>query len=852
MLKCIAFGCGQAPYKVASAPPPPVIVIVTSASSAVLLVSSLPRRPRLCAVGIRHGHALAEAQGHPTPPRQQTPAMARLLKAATAAALLLGSASAIDPPREPHQPVGGGERVVTWNETVVSPRFGASSRSVSWLSGAEDGSFIYLSNNALVVEDIVSGANETFVPADQIPDFADYWIRPDQKKVLFATNYTKQYRYSYFADYSILDVESGVLEPLVDDQAGDIQYAEFAPVGDAIAFVRGNNLFLSKNGSISQITNDGGPDLFHGVPDWVYEEEIFGSSSTLWFSPDGEYLAYLSFNETGVETFTIPYFMGGEDIAPPYPVELDLRYPKVGSKNPTVALTILDIGAETTTPVAIDAFPVDDLVVGEVKWLTTTHTSVAYRAFNRVQDQEKLVRVDIEGYASEVLRERDGSDGWLDNNQGIQYIGPLQNSTDAYYLDTSDESGWNHIYLHPVKGGSAIPLTSGEWEVSAVLKIDTERHLVYYLSTEHHSTERHLYSVSYPSGLKKALVDDTVAGYWSASFSSSAGYYILSYQGPNVPYQELYSVNSTEPIRTITSNEALVARLQEYKLPNITYLELEHPDGYSLNVMQRLPANFDPSKKYPALFTPYGGPGAQEVTKRYQSINWRAFIASNPELEYITYTVDNRGTGYKGRDFRSTVAGHLGRLEPLDQIWAAEQLSAQNAFVDAGKIGIFGWSYGGYLAAKVLEADSGVFSSGLIVAPVSDWRFYDSLYTERYMKTLDDNEEGYNETAVRNADGFKNLAGEFTIFHGTGDDNVHYQNAAALIDLLVGAGVPVSKMKWLSFTDSDHSIVYNGANIWLYKYMTEALFREKQRSGDALVHQWSKKSTPAAFDFERS
>ncbi|TDZ38249.1 Dipeptidyl peptidase 4 [Colletotrichum spinosum] len=779
--------------------------------------------------------------------------MARLLQAVAATALLLGSASAIDPPREPHQPVGGGERVVTWNETVVSPRFGASSRSVSWLSGAEDGRFIYLSNNSLVIEDIVSGANETFVPAEQIPeDYAEYWIRPDLKKVLFATNYTKQYRHSYFADYSVLDVESGAIEPLVEDQAGDIQYAEFAPVGDAIAFVRGNNLYLSKNGSISQITSDGGPDLFHGVPDWVYEEEIFGSRSTLWFSPDGEYIAYLSFNETGVETFTIPYYMGGEKIAPPYPVELDLRYPKVGSKNPTVELTLLGVASETTTPVAVDAFPADDLVVGELKWVTANATSFVYRAFNRVQDQERIVRVDVAGVSSEVVRERDGSDGWLDNNQGIEYVGPLQNTTDAYYLDLSDVSGWNHLYLYPVKGGDAIPLASGEWEVSAVLKVDTERHLVYYLSTEHHSTERHLYSVSYPSGKKTALVDDTVAGYYSASFSASGGYYILSYQGPNVPYQELYNINSTAPVRTITTNEALLARLQEYKLPNITYSELEHPDGYSLNVMQRLPANFDPSKKYPVLFTPYGGPGAQEVTKRYQTINWRAFIASDPDLEYITYTVDNRGTGYKGRAFRSTVAGHLGRLEPLDQIWAAEQLASRNPFIDAGKIGIFGWSYGGYLAAKVLEEDSGVFSSGLIVAPVSDWRFYDSLYTERYMKTLEANEEGYNETAVRNADGFKNIAGEFTILHGTGDDNVHYQNAAALIDLLVGAGVPNSKFNWLSFTDSDHSIVYNGANVWLYKYLTEALYREKQRSGERLLHQWSKKNVPEPFDFSKS
>ncbi|KAF4930136.1 putative dipeptidyl peptidase 4 [Colletotrichum viniferum] len=776
--------------------------------------------------------------------------MARLLNAVAAAtALLVGVATAID--REPHQPSGGGDKIVTWNETVVSPRFGASARSVSWLSGTDDGRYIEQDDAGLVIVDIISGDNKTFVSADKFPaGVHEYWIRPDLKKVLFATNYTKQYRYSYFADYSILDVESGALQPLLPEALGDVQYAEFAPVGDAIAFVRGNNLYLSKNGTVSQITNDGGPDLFHGVPDWVYEEEIFGGRSTLWFSPDGEYVAYLSFNETGVETFTIPYYMDNQKIAPPYPKELDLRYPKVGSTNPTVQLTVLEVGSEKSTPVTIDAFPADDLVVGELKWVTKNHTSFVYRAFNRVQEQEKVVRVDVDGYASQTIRERDGSDGWLDNNLAIEYIGPLQNTTDAYYLDLSDHTGWNHLYLYPVKGGDAIPLTSGEWEVVAVVKIDTERQLVYYQSTEHHSTERHLYSVSYPAGTKKALVDDKVAGMWSASFSASGGYYILSYQGPNVPYQELYAVNSTEPIRTITSNDALVARLKEYKLPNITYFELTHPDGYSLNVMQRLPANFDPSKKYPVLFTPYGGPGSQQVTKRYQTISWSAFISSDPELEYITYTVDNRGTGYKGRAYRSLVAGHLGRLEPLDQIWAAEQLASKNSFVDAGKIGIFGWSYGGYLSAKVVEQDSGVFSHALIVAPVSDWRFYDSVYTERYMKSLGENEEGYNETAVRNPAGFKNIAGEFTILHGTGDDNVHYQNAAALIDLLVGAGVPNDKMNWLSFTDSDHSIAYNGANIWLYKYMTEALFREKKRSGDRLVHQWTKKSE-IGFDFDR-
>ncbi|KAH7368759.1 dipeptidyl aminopeptidase B [Plectosphaerella cucumerina] len=770
--------------------------------------------------------------------------MASLLRVLTVAAAVVGSA-AIEPPRPPHQPVGSGERLITFEE-ALSGSFGASSRGVSWIAGTDDGSYIYADAAVgLVIEDIVTGDSETFVPASALPEYWEYWIRPDLKKVLFATNYTKQYRYTYFADYQILDVASGELTPLVEDQAGDIQYAAFSPVGDAIAFVRGNNLYLNKGGEISQITTDGGPDLFHAVPDWVYEEEIFGTTSTLWFSPDGQFIAYLSFNETGVGTFTVPYYLAGQEVAPEYPEELDLRYPKVGSKNPTVSLTLLEVETEESTPVKLDAFPADELIIGEVAWLTAKHKSVAYRAFNRVQDQEKLIRVDLEDLSSTQIRERDGSDGWLEHNHAIKYVGAINGSCEAYYVDVSDESGWNHLYLHPVKGGEPIALTSGEWEVGAVLKVDQDRRLIYYTSTEHHSTERHVYSVSF-SGKKTALVDDTVSAYFTASFSAGGGFYILTYQGPNVPYQELYAVNSTKPIRTITDNAALISRLEEYNLPNITYFELEHPDGYSFNVMQRLPANFDASKKYPVLFVPYGGPGAQEVHKRFQPINWRTYLASDPELEYILYTVDNRGTGFKGREFRNYVTKHLGRLEPIDQIWAAEQLIAEKSYIDADHVAIFGWSYGGFLAAKTVEADSGVFTAGLIGAPVSDWRFYDSMYTERFMKKLEDNADGYAETAVRKPDGFKNLAGKSWLGHGTGDDNVHYQNGAVLIRLLVDAGVSPQKFEWDAYTDNDHSIpsqIRTPTGRFLYKQLTEFLYKEKNRPAEADRHQWSKKST---------
>ncbi|KAK6441329.1 Dipeptidyl peptidase 4 [Oleoguttula sp. CCFEE 5521] len=780
------------------------------------------------------------------------------------------SSVAINDTRQPHQPLGNGSKLLTYNDTVISPKFSASSQTVSWIASETDGEVIYQGDDsALILENYVTGTNRTFVSSALVPnDTHEYWVSSDQQRVLFATNYTKQYRYSYFADYFVLDVTNNKSTPLVPDQVGDIQYAEFAPTGNAIAFVRGNNLFVMDGNATRQITNDGGPDLFHAVPDWVYEEEIFGSRSTLWWSPDAQFLAFLSFNETGVGTFTIPYYMDNQRVAPAYPRELDLRYPKVGTTNPTVSLSVLDIGRGSLSGVPVTAFGPDDLIIGEVGWVTDDHAALIYRAFNRVQDLDKHIIVNVPSMTSSTSRERDGTDGWLDNNIAIQYLGSIDSASNTtlparynntgtstsnatWYIDLSDISGWNHIHLFPVLGGTSIALTSGEWEVTAILKVDTTRQLIYFASTKRHSTERHLYSVNYVTKETTPIVDDTTAAYYIASFSASGAYYLLSYQGPNVPYQELYSTNSTIPLRTITSNSALVTRIADYALPNITYFELSHSSGYTLNVMQRLPPNFNASKTYPVLFTPYGGPGAQEVTKRFQALTFRAYIASDPELEYITYTIDNRGTGYKGRAFRSTVASQLGKLESEDQVWAAEQLLSRFSFLDADRMGMWGWSFGGYLTAKVIELNSGVFSLGLITAPVSDWRFYDSMYTERYMKTLSANAAGYNETAVWRSQGFKDVSGGVAIMHGTGDDNVHYQNSAALLDLLVGDGVSPEKLEWAAFTDSDHSIAYHGAGQWLYKFLTKRLHEEKHRViGDRLVHQWSRRGEVELADLK--
>ncbi|CUS10776.1 unnamed protein product, partial [Tuber aestivum] len=288
------------------------------------------------------------------------------------------------------------------------------------------------------------------------------------------------------------------------------------------------------------------------------------------------------------------------------------------------------------------------------------------------------------------------------------------------YVDISDHSGWRHIYLYPVTGGEPIALTSGNCEVTAIYSIDVKRGLIHYQSTERDSTERHIFTVSLDGKTKKPLVDITKEGYYSASFSPGGGYYILSYNGPNLPWQLLRSLGSDTPIRVINDNASLKGNLSAYSLPKISWSKLKHPDGYELNFLEHLPPNFRKGKKYPVLFDIYGGPGSQLTGKTFRrTVDFNAYLGSDPELEYIVVTVDNRGTGYKGRKFRTMVAGQLGKLESEDQVWAAKEYGKRD-YVDVGKISIWGSSYGGYLTGKVLELDSGAFSLGIMTAPVTD------------------------------------------------------------------------------------------------------------------------------------
>jgi dipeptidyl-peptidase-4 len=611
-----------------------------------------------------------------------------------------------------------------------------------------------------------------------------------------------------------------------------------------LVFVWKNNIYFWDAGVITQVTDDGSPDVWHGVPDWVYEEEVTEDRATLWYSPDGEYLSFLNFDDTDVPVYTVPYYMNKQQWAPAYPKELEIKYPKPGFTNPTVTGSLVKVSSpEEIIPIPFtDAYPPDDIVVGEVSWLTSTHERLVFRCFNRMQNEDKHLLYDVATGETEVIRQRAESKGWLENTKSIKYAGWAgPNKTIEYYADVSDVDGWNHIYLFPTTGqGKPIQLTSGKWEVRDLERVNRDTGDIFFTSSEEHPTVSKPYSVNMFSGNKTELIArGTAASFWTMDFSPDGNYYSLNYLGPNLPYQELYAVNQTDkPIRVIEDNAQVLRNLNAYQLPSVQYFDLPHPSGFNLSAKLVLPPTFDKDKKYPVLLNPYGGPNSQEVRRTFSLGGSSSFAVTSPELEYVTFTVDNRGTSQRGRAFRNEYHKAMGTVEPQDQIWAAEWLAARFSWVDRDRVGIWGWSYGGYLSAKVIEQDSSIISFAIITAPTTDCRLYDSIYAERYMGSPVTDAAAYDRAAIRNPTGFKKAPGGVLIQHGTGDDNVHVAHSMALVDMLIGFGVPPSQVQSQFFPDSDHNIRYHNANAFLYKQLNDMLMKQKNRIVTAKRYSW--------------
>ncbi|KAJ3416242.1 hypothetical protein HDV05_002532 [Chytridiales sp. JEL 0842] len=744
---------------------------------------------------------------------------------------------------------------------------GPSMARIKWIDGARDGSYAVLQDNKLLVKHVDKHTSHiTLVTKEDLPDLINspYKISSDLKYILFETNHKKGWRHSFYADYYIYDVTSKNANPLTrstptknnpeDIGSGLVGLTLWSPIGHSVAWVRDNDVYITVDGKTEvRITSDGSADIINGIADWVYEEEVLASHDAMWFSPDSTKLAYLKFNETLVPDVRLQQLAVSQ-----YPKDVTLKYPKAGAPNPVVSLHIANPSAANATmrsvPVLFkeeDTFKDDDRLIVEVKWATANDTLLV-RLMNRVQDAQRLFIVNEVGdgtwSATKVRDEKTADGAWFTNLQPITVIYPPNPTSNLpIYLElTENTEGYTHISFYTSLNATEPQgwLTTGPWEVTKILAVDVDRQLVYFLSTEQGSTQRHLYSVPLtitpspkiskmtpPTGIEwtssmrtfdftgwtklspaersEVGVGEKVGevGYYGADFSPKCDYYLLSYYGPDIPFQKLVGVKDKASDTFLGKAKDIMDTSETFKqhaMPRQLRTSVTLHTGDEVNVHIQVPYDFDPTSKtkYPCLFKVYGGPNSQTVTNSFDLSFETGLAASN----IITISVDPRGTGFKGRKFRTIVSKNLGAVEAEDIIEVAKYL-LKLGFVDERRLAIWGWSFGGFLTGKVIEKDSGVFKVGMAVAPVTDWRFYDSIYTERYMKTPLQNTQGYETSAIANMSGFDKS--QFLLVHGTFDDNVHFQNSAFLVWRFLSAHIRNYRTHF--FPDSDHSMGAGGA-----------------------------------------
>jgi len=633
-------------------------------------------------------------------------------------------------------------------------------RDVSWIVGpnGEDGMILNRDSDKgyAVVEDVRSYeddksnamdaiilmqsrgflANDEWITANKI------WPSPDLKNVLVMSDYKHNWRHSYTGRYWIFNVDSQTGEALdPTDADARMQLATWSPQSNAIVFTRDNNMFLRevdagvKAPKLTQITTDGGSEMFNGVPDWVYEEEVFSGNSVTWWSDDAKYIAFLATNESGVPDYPVEYFIQRPSLTEPepgleaYPEVRQIKYPKAGAPNPVVHLRFYDVASKAVFNVPIDGdFEDDNRLITEVVWAGETG-KVLIRQTNRESDFLKMVLIDAESRSGATVREQDVQaldGGWFEVSETTTFFpkDPSNGRPDDGYVDTIIHEGYDHLgYFTPLDNPKPRLLTSGSWEVvDAPSAIDLVNNLVYFSATKESSIQRHIYTVNLNGTNLSPITNTTVDGMYAATFSTSAGYASLNYRGPKIPWQRLISTPSNPHTfsHTLEDNPTLAQRASEHELPLKVFSTIKI-DGYNLNVVERRPPHFDATKTYPVLFYLYGGPGSQTVDKHF-AVDFQSYVAST--LGYIVVTVDGRGTGFIGRNARTIVRGNLGYWEAHDQIATAKEW-AKKDYVDATRMAIWGWSYGGFMTLKTLEQDAGqTFKYGMAVAPVTDWRFY--------------------------------------------------------------------------------------------------------------------------------
>jgi dipeptidyl-peptidase-4 len=597
-------------------------------------------------------------------------------------------------------------------------------------------------------------------------------------------------------DYFLYDIASKSLTKIAEYK---IQEPTFSPDGTKIAYAYQNNLYVYEIASkkTQQITTDGKKNsIINGITDWVYEEE-FGFVRAFDWNATGTKLAYIKFDESQVPEFSMDLYNRGL-----YPAQEVFKYPKAGEKNAVVSLHLFDVTSNTTQTVNLSNY--NDFYIARIQW-TNDANVLSAQVLNRHQNNLDLLFIDGNTATSKVvLNEKDKA--YVDVTDNLTFL------KDNSFIWTSEKSGFNHIYHYDKTGKLKKQITTGNWEVTAYYGFDEKSGTVYYQSVENGSINRDVYAINSSGKNKKRLT--TAVGTNKATFSPNFQYFINSFSSATkAPTFTLNDSKSGNVIKTIVSNEALEQKLAKYDIAPKEFTTITTEKGHTLNAWFIKPKDFDPNKKYPVFMYQYSGPGSQQVANQWNGTNdyWFMMLA---QQGYIVACVDGRGTGYKGAEFKKCTYKELGKFEVEDQIDAAK-LIGNYSYVDKSRIGIFGWSYGGFMSSNCILKGNDVFKTAIAVAPVTSWRYYDSIYTERYMQTPQENASGYDDNSPINH--VSKLNGNYLLIHGTSDDNVHVQNTMVMIEALVQAN---KQFDWAIYPDKNHGIYGGKTRLQLYTKMT--------------------------------
>ena len=637
------------------------------------------------------------------------------------------------------------------------------------------------------VETIVSGNDLA-----GIKYFDDYTFNKEETKIIIGKDLERIFRHSKVGIYFVYDI---ITKKLVKISDLKIMKPTFSPDGNKVAFAYQNNLYVKdlKTTKTTQITFDGEKNkIINGITDWVYEEE-FGFVRAFEWNGNSDKIAFIRFDESEVPEFAMDIY--GKNL---YPAQQIFKYPKAGEKNSEVDLFIYNLKTQKISE--IDLGKNKQYYIPRIQW-TNENNTLSVTTLNRHQNNLNLLFVDGKSLQNTlILNEIDKA--YIDITDHLTFL------PDNSFIWSSEKDGFNHFYFYNKKGKLNNQITKGNWEVTNYYGFESKTNKIFYQSTEEGSINRSIYSIDI-SGKNKQKLSKNI-GNNSAAFSNSLNYFINTYSSATTPpVYTLVDAKTGKEIQEIKNNESLSNKLSNFIIPKKEFTTIKTKNG-EFNMWIVKPVNFDPNKEYPLFMYQYSGPGSQSVRNSWNNSKdyWNFMLA---DKGYIVACVDGRGTGFKGRDFKKITYKQLGKYEIEDQIEAAKELGKRK-YVDAKRIGIWGWSYGGYMSSLAITKGADVFKMAIAVAPVTSWRFYDSVYTERYMQTPQENPGGYDDNSPLNFTSL--LKGDYLLIHGTGDDNVHVQNSMRMANALIEANKP---FEFFIYPDRTHGI-YRGQNTRLHLY----------------------------------